>query len=75
MMSYPPDHSQSGSSHNEHFEQLARIRRTLMTLLSKQKEAPLRQPEFSLFCSRKNYREDELHTGLNKPVQFGFSEN
>ena len=75
MMSYPPDHSQSGSSQQEHFEQLARIRRTLMTLLSRQKEVTEPQPEFSLFCSRRNYREDELHTGLNKPVQYGFSEN
>ena len=75
MMSYPPDHSQSGQTPNEQFEQLARIRRTLMSLLSKQKEVVASPPEFSLFCSRRNYREDELHVGLNTAARFTFSDN
>jgi hypothetical protein len=75
MMSYPPDHSQSGHLQSKQFEQLTRIRRTLLMLLSREKEARPKEPDLSLFCSRRNYRKDEIRAGLKRGAGYGFSDN
>jgi hypothetical protein len=60
-----PSKNLQSPSDSETLENLQKVRRDLMEQLRQEQKESHPSPRFSMFSSPRNYRKDELHSGLN----------